>query len=131
MIEDTVKRAIQPVLPGVLPNHDLLSAVVAGSVAGAFFCAQVEHVVTAAHARGTRMGLTVSSLYRQMGLYGLALPPGMVMTACREIPFVTSLFYVHPRMTTAMHGELPTCGENGEAPKYDRKVHLELAAAAG
>mmetsp|Transcript_145602 Transcript_145602/g.363149 ORF Transcript_145602/g.363149 Transcript_145602/m.363149 type:complete len:268 (-) Transcript_145602:75-878(-) len=127
IMEDVAKRSAEFALPQDQPQRELVASAFAGALAGGTFCAQVERVIAAAHARGAPMGQTLASLYREGqarsssplgGLSSLLLPPGMAAMMGREVPFVAALFYVRPLVTTALYGD-----DGGT-----RQVHLEVAA---
>lgn len=95
VIEDGATSALQALAPG----RDLLSAAFSGVVAGLCVTSQVEHVITAAHARGAGILGTARSCLKERGAFFLLFPPGMVATACREIPFAATLFHVRPLLS--------------------------------
>lgn len=104
MLEDAVKKFLDRT-PSLNIQHELFSSLVAGALAGGTFCAQVEHIITAAHAQGTSMGVSVVNIFQTRGgLRGLLLPPGMIAMVGREMPFVAALFYVRPFVDSAIYG---------------------------
>ena len=87
IIEDGVSTVLKP------RCGDLAASAASGAIAGVCVTSQVERCITASHARDRGVGETVAALYRRGGVVGLALPPGMLATACREVPFAA------PRIT--------------------------------
>ena len=97
IIEDAVTTAL---CASPVPLPDIVSAASSGVVAAVLVTSQVEHVITRAHSTDSTMRQTFLSLYRTHGPKHLALPPGMAMMVCREIPFAATLFHVRPALTT-------------------------------
>merc|ERR1719253_1722019 len=111
MLEDISKQFVEdhllppPSPSGSLVDRELVSSVFAGAFAAATFCSQVEHAITAAHAQDLTMTGAVRHIYHTRGgIRGLLLPPGMLAMMCREMPFVTALFYVRPAVTARIYG---------------------------
>lgn len=138
MIEDASKRHIEAsVLPMLPPtfrpaNKELVSSVLAGAVAAATFCSQVEHAITAAHTQRLTMSETLRHLYyKRGGVRGMMLPPGMMAMVGREMPFVAALFYVRPAVTAYVYGQQDIGAAAVEAPPAatsGRRLHLEFLA---
>ena len=101
IIEDGVSTVLKP------RCGDLAASAASGAIAGVCVTSQVERCITAAHARDRGVGETVAALYRRGGVAGLALPPGMLATACREIPFAAALFAVRPRLRAIAEERYP------------------------
>lgn len=122
ILEDATKRRVEEVLPPGFPHHDLFSSVVAGAFAASVFCAQVEHFIGAAHATGLPMRDAVRHCYdTRGGAAGLLLPPGVAAVILREMPFVSALFWVQPRVAERIY-------DGGDRHGEAWRPHLELAA---
>eukprot|EP00629_Pelagomonadales_sp_RCC1024_P006736 CAMPEP_0119291786 /NCGR_PEP_ID=MMETSP1329-20130426/43006_1 /TAXON_ID=114041 /ORGANISM="Genus nov. species nov., Strain RCC1024" /LENGTH=235 /DNA_ID=CAMNT_0007292611 /DNA_START=123 /DNA_END=827 /DNA_ORIENTATION=+ len=88
-------------------ENELLCAAASGVVAAVLVTSQVEHCITAAHARGTSVLPAAAAIGRERGVLGLLLPPGMTAMAGREIPFAAALFAIRPRIAAAAEKRLP------------------------
>ena len=75
-------------------NSELLCAAASGVAAALLCTSQIEHVITAAHARGDGVAATARRVLRDRGAAGLLLPPGMAAMACREIRLSRSIVSV-------------------------------------
>ena len=92
----------------VLKSHcgDLAASAASGAIAGVCVTSQVERCITASHARNLSVRETAVAIYRR-GVAGLILPPGMLATACREVPFAAALFAVRPRLRAIAEERYP------------------------
>ena len=118
IIEDGVSTVLKP------RCGDLAASAASGAIAGVCVTSQVERCITAAHARDRGVGETVAALYRRGGVAGLILPPGMMATACREVPFAAALFAVRPRLRKIAEERYPT------TQRFLRELSCGVAAAA-
>ncbi|CAE8597695.1 unnamed protein product [Polarella glacialis] len=108
MLEDAAQCRIEVLLPP-MPYRELAASVAAGGLAAGACCAQVEHVITRAHAQGDTIPGIVRYLYCQPGgLQMLLMPPGILAIICREAPFVFALFHVRPVVTDFVYGRFVT-----------------------
>jgi len=64
------------------------------------------------------------AIYRRGGVAGLLLPPGMLATACREVPFAAALFAVRPRLRAIAEERYPT------TQRFLRELSCGVAAAS-
>jgi hypothetical protein len=101
MVEDAVTNGLQRATPIESRTQitELASAAASGAVAAVLVTSQVEHLITAAHAKQTPMLATGRELLRSKGLPHLLLPPGMMMMVLREVPFAVALFHIRPALT--------------------------------
>lgn len=118
IIEDGVSTTLRP------RYGDLAASATSGAIAGLCVTSQVERCITASHARGLSVRETVVAIYQRSGVAGLALPPGMAATACREVPFACALFAVRPRLKKLAEERYPT------TQKFLRELSCGVAAAA-
>ena len=118
IIEDGVSTVLKP------RCGDLAASAASGAIAGVCVTSQVERCITAAHARDRGVGETVAALYRRGGILALALPPGMLATACREVPFAAALFAARPRLRKIAEERYPG------AQRLLRELSCGVAAAA-
>ena len=101
IIEDGVSTVLKP------RCGDLAASAASGAIAGVCVTSQVERCITASHARNLSVRETAVAIYRR-GVAGLILPPGMLATACREVPFAAALFAVRPRLRKIAEERYPT-----------------------
>ena len=118
IIEDGVSTVLKP------RCGDLAAAAASGAIAGVCVTSQVERCITAAHARNLSVRETSVAIYQRSGVAGLLLPPGMLATACREVPFAAALFAVRPRLRAIAEERYPT------AQRFLRELSCGVAAAA-
>ena len=118
IIEDGVSTVLKP------RCGDLAASAASGAIAGVCVTSQVERCITASHARNLSVRETAVAIYRRGGVAGLALPPGMLATACREVPFAAALFAVRPRLRKIAEERYPT------AQRFLRELSCGVAAAA-
>jgi hypothetical protein len=102
IIEDGVSTVLKP------RCGDLAASAASGAIAGVCITSQVERCITASHARNLSVQDTAVAIYRRGGVAGLLLPPGMLATACREVPFAAALFAVRPRLRKIAEERYPT-----------------------
>lgn len=100
-IEDAATTALRRAAPPDSPHIGLASAALSGIVAGCCVTSQVEHLITAAHARASTLVPTARALARERGLAYMLLPPGMAATAAKEVPFAAACFFARPRLAAA------------------------------
>ena len=101
ILEDGVSTVLKP------RWGDLAASAASGAIAGVCVTSQVERCITASHARNLSVRETAVAIYRR-GVAGLILPPGMLATACREVPFAAALFAVRPRLRKIAEERYPT-----------------------
>ncbi len=118
IIEDGVSTVLKPLC------GDLAASAASGAIAGVCVTSQVERCITASHARNLSVRETAVALYRRGGVAGLMLPPGMMATACREVPFAAALFAVRPRLKRIAEERYPT------TQRFLRELSCGVAAAA-
>lgn len=86
-------------------NSHFFSACVSGAVGGLFVGAQVESVITRAHAQRETVWRTFQSTYaKKGGLAALALPYGALMVAAREVPYAGTMFFLSHWIRTQLNG---------------------------
>ena len=119
IIEDGVSTVLKP------RYGDLAASATSGAIAGLCVTSQVERCITAAHARNLSVRETAVTIYRRGGVAGLALPPGMLATACREVPFAAALFAVRPRLRKIAEERYPG------AQRLLRELPMRLRRGAG
>ena len=118
IIEDGVSTVLKP------RCGDLAASAASGAIAGVCVTSQVERCITAAHARNLSVRETAAAIYRRGGLLALVSPPGMLATACREVPFAAALFAVRPRLRKIAEERYPT------TQRFLRELSCGIAAAA-
>lgn len=126
VVEDAATSSLQTLVPDV-PQRELICAASSGVIAGACVTAQVEHLITAAHACGGGVLDTAGGLLRERGALYLLVPPGIAATAAREIPFAATLFHVRPLLTQRFVVSKP---ESSMAERLGRECLLGCAASA-
>ena len=117
IIEDGVSTVLKP------RCGDLAASAASGAIAGLCVTSQVERCITASHARNLSVRETAVAIYRR-GVAGLILPPGMLATACREVPFAAALFAVRPRLRKIAEERYPT------TQRFLRELSCGVAAAS-
>ena len=117
IIEDGVSTVLKP------RWGDLAASAASGAIAGVCVTSQVERCITASHARNLSVRETAVAIYRR-GVAGLILPPGMLATACREVPFAAALFAVRPRLRKIAEERYPT------TQRFLRELSCGVAAAS-
>ena len=117
IIEDGVSTVLKP------RCGDLAASAASGAIAGVCVTSQVERCITASHARNLSVRETAVAIYRR-GVAGLILPPGMLATACREVPFAAALFAVRPRLKRIAEERYPT------TQRFLRELSCGVAAAS-
>ncbi len=117
ILEDGVSTVLKP------RCGDLAASAASGAIAGVCVTSQVERCITASHARNLSVRETAVAIYRR-GVAGLILPPGMLATACREVPFAAALFAVRPRLQKIAEERYPT------TQRFLRELSCGVAAAA-
>jgi hypothetical protein len=90
----------------------LISAASSGVCAALCVTSQIEHLITASHARGLSMNQTIYSIYTAKGISGIMLPPGMLAMVGREVPFASALFYFRPLLSEYLNEKFPTVKNN-------------------
>jgi hypothetical protein len=118
IIEDGVSTVLKP------RCGDLAASAASGAIAGVCITSQVERCITASHARNLSVQDTAVAIYRRGGVAGLLLPPGMLATACREVPFAAALFAVRPRLRKIAEERYPT------TQRFLRELSCGVAAAS-
>ena len=117
ILEDGVSTVLKP------RCGDLAASAASGAIAGVCVTSQVEQCITASHARNLSVRETAVAIYRR-GVAGLILPPGMLATACREVPFAAALFAVRPRLRKIAEERYPT------TQRFLRELSCGVAAAS-
>jgi hypothetical protein len=97
IIEDKVTKEMYGIIEG--RKKEIISAAISGACAALTVTSQVEHVITLSHYHGKNMMNTLKYLYREKGLIGLMLPPGMTAMVGREMLFASALFWFRPYVT--------------------------------
>lgn len=123
VIEDGVTTGLRR-----FAESELLCAAASGVAAALLCTSQIEHVITAAHARGDGVAATARRVLRDRGAAGLLLPPGMAAMACREIPFAAALFAGRPRIAAEAERRFGPAATPGA--RVAKEVACGAAAAA-
>mmetsp|Transcript_18761 Transcript_18761/g.56642 ORF Transcript_18761/g.56642 Transcript_18761/m.56642 type:complete len:168 (+) Transcript_18761:504-1007(+) len=128
VVEDGSTTLIQQAVRGGRWLGDEASLAVAASasgVAGAVLVgAQVEAVITAAHAKGSTIGESAAAAYRAGGLRALLVPHGLTMIAAREAPYCGCLFFLSGRIRERMRPS------ESQQPSFWRRTACDYCAAA-
>ena len=129
VVEDGSTTLIQQAVRGGRWLGDEASLAVAASasgVAGAVLVgAQVEAVITAAHAKGSTIGESAAAAYRAGGLRALLVPHGLTMIAAREVRRRDVEAVLDPNPTSHQTKVLPR-----RRPPLDRRLIADVSSSS-
>lgn len=96
VVQDATTAVVLRCLDGWLQPTAALaaSACSSGAIGALTVGAQIEALITRAHATKASIGQTAANVYRMGGLRALLVPHGMTMIAARETPYAGCLFFL-------------------------------------